>query len=144
MWDGGYGCNRIQESEDRNQNPYIADFGIARLAAATSTVTIIGTPNYMAPEQAEGGELSPQADIYQMFGYIKKYPANQEVRQVMLIYPACDSFTAPLEPFWYDCHSDVLHVVPYDLISDVLRFRPDSLVAATIQDGGATERSLQM
>jgi len=51
---------------DEDGNPYIADFGIARLAAATTTMTIIGTPQYMAPEQAEGITVNAQADIYQL------------------------------------------------------------------------------
>src|SRR5262245_28362378 len=48
----------------------LMDFGIARLrdVAATSRLTrpdvIMGTPAYMAPEQAEGKETSEKTDIY--------------------------------------------------------------------------------
>src|SRR5439155_23806558 len=47
----------------------VTDFGIARVVGgsetlATSAGQILGTPSYMAPEQAEGTELSPATDIY--------------------------------------------------------------------------------
>jgi len=44
---------------------FLTDFGIARVAgASTSSRSIEGTPYYMAPEQAEGRNISPQTDIY--------------------------------------------------------------------------------
>ena len=53
---------------DRRLDPYVADFGIAKLAEGGSTsVTgsaIIGTPAYMSPEQAQGEAIDGRADIY--------------------------------------------------------------------------------
>ena len=45
----------------------IADFGIARMVDGTRMTLdglTIGTPNYLSPEQALGGDVGPPADIY--------------------------------------------------------------------------------
>ena len=55
---------------DRNGEPHLTDFGLARLVEAESTVTrtleVLGTPSYMAPEQAVGNNtaVSCAADVY--------------------------------------------------------------------------------
>jgi serine/threonine protein kinase len=43
----------------------VTDFGISRMTdAATATMVGMGTPAYMAPEQARGQDPTPQTDIY--------------------------------------------------------------------------------
>ena len=53
---------------DNRGTPYISDFGIAKLSQAQAgNVTgsaIIGTPAYMAPEQAQGDSIDGRVDIY--------------------------------------------------------------------------------
>ncbi len=52
---------------DRAGSAKIMDFGIARSLVAkemTSTGMMIGTPEYMSPEQAEGQEVEQRSDIY--------------------------------------------------------------------------------
>lgn len=52
---------------DRVGEPYLSDFGIAKLAESQTNVTgsgIIGTPAYMSPEQAQGETIDGRSDIY--------------------------------------------------------------------------------
>jgi len=52
---------------DKDGNAKIMDFGIARWrhgAGITAAGAIIGTPEYMSPEQVEGQEADSRADIY--------------------------------------------------------------------------------
>ncbi|MEW5941245.1 MAG: protein kinase [Chloroflexota bacterium] len=54
---------------DNNGEACISDFGVAKLAEAASSVTgsgVIGTPAYMSPEQAQGGQVDARSDVYAM------------------------------------------------------------------------------
>jgi len=52
---------------DQFNEPYISDFGIAKLNESQTNVTgsaIVGTPAYMSPEQAQGEGIDGRSDIY--------------------------------------------------------------------------------
>jgi len=54
---------------DRNGNALIMDFGIALSGEAkglTEDGTVIGTPEYMSPEQVEGKKVDRRSDVYSM------------------------------------------------------------------------------
>lgn len=56
---------------DEDGNAYLADFGIAkefgiRTTSATSEEALVGSPDYLAPEQARSEVVTPRTDIYSL------------------------------------------------------------------------------
>jgi putative two-component system response regulator len=54
----------------KDGTPMLADFGLAKLADSarklTSSRVVLGTPEYMSPEQSSGGHIGPASDRYSL------------------------------------------------------------------------------
>jgi serine/threonine protein kinase len=90
---------------DRSGMVKVMDFGIARSVGTESTVTVgtLGTPAYMAPEQAEGRAVDLRTDIYAL-GLV-----------LYEVFTGVVAFTAdtPIALVWKQVHEPPVH--PRDL-----------------------------
>jgi Protein kinase domain len=63
-----------------DDGPRVIDFGISRAAEAsvlTQAGSVMGSPGFMSPEQAEGGEISPASDVFSL-GALLTFAATGE------------------------------------------------------------------
>lgn len=80
-------------------------------------LTVLDTKWQVLDETNETGNYGIEsADMYQLFAYGKKYGSSE----LVLIYPATNTFREPLETFGYD-ENLRLRVVPFDLTQPLER-----------------------
>jgi hypothetical protein len=115
----------------------VADFGIAKAAATaggdlTASGTVLGTPKYLSPEQVQGKEPDPRADLYSLgvvlFEMLAGRPPFQEstdmataVAQVQQPVPEISRLVPGLPP-------DLTDLVGALLVKDPAHRVPSALV----------------
>jgi serine/threonine protein kinase len=82
----------ISEKAGFGQQVRILDFGLARLTEGSTKLTtgiVVGTPNYMAPEQCKGSDVDARTDLYacgvvlfEMLTGRKPFVANDPIQVV--------------------------------------------------------------
>jgi serine/threonine protein kinase len=87
----------------------IMDFGVARLGAGTTTTgVVVGTANYMSPEQASSGEIDGRSDLfsaglilYELVTGEKAYKADSIVAMIYkILNEPPDLSLIPVGPTW--------------------------------------------
>jgi YVTN family beta-propeller protein len=60
----------LEPAQDGSDQVFLTDFGISRTAGGGETITstgeVLGSPDYVAPEQVEPGEADARSDIYSL------------------------------------------------------------------------------
>ena len=61
--------NVLMDSSTATRTPKLTDFGISKMTGGSKvgkSTLLAGTPNYVAPEIANGGQITPAADLYSL------------------------------------------------------------------------------
>lgn len=132
----------------------LMDFGIAKAAGGVKTMTgsVLGTPDYMAPEQARSGKVSAQSDLYSLGVMLFEIATGQ------MPFTASDPFAVaikhltekapsarqlvPAIPAWLDAvilrlmakEADERYASARDLLDDLRRETATPVVSATSQE----------
>ncbi len=110
-----------------NDSPVLMDFGIVKDAASDAQLTMegrsIGTPAYMAPEQARGitSEINQQTDVYGLGAILyealtKNPPFSGAPMQV--IFRVCTTDPKPIKEYNPNLPSDLVAIVEKAMAKD--------------------------
>jgi eukaryotic-like serine/threonine-protein kinase len=103
------------KSEDSFDSVKVLDFGVAHLAKLKEEKTIAGTPEYMAPEQAQGITGDPRSDIYSL---------------TIIFY---EMLTATL-PYLGDSADEIFEQVINNPVPDIIKEFPELNFSTTVKN----------
>jgi serine/threonine-protein kinase len=134
----------------RGRPAKVMDFGVARLAAGTTAAgTMVGTPNYMSPEQVRTGLVDGRSDLFSAGLILYELVTGEKVyvadNVVSLLYKIAHEPPAlaglPSGPRWQRLRTVVGRALarePEDRYPDA-RSMADELTQALLDLGGAAE-----
>ncbi len=106
----------------------VSDFGIAKVVGGaesmgTRTGEVLGTPAYMAPEQALGTELTPATDVYALGTVLYellsgRLPFSDDGNAIALLYRHVHEDPTPLVELRPDLAPDLIEVTMRSLARD--------------------------
>ena len=120
----------------------ITDFGIARAMegmALTQTGQVMGTPQYLSPEQAQGGQVTPASDVYSLG--VVAFECLTSRRPFIAETPVATALAHvrdPVPPLPDDVPADLAAVVTRSMAKDPAERYPDATAfAAALRDPSA-------
>ncbi len=138
---------------DDNGEPYVSDFGIAKLAITSNTELTqggaIGTPSYMSPEQARGERLDGRSDIYAMgvmlfemlagrLPYTAETPTGMMMKHILDPIPRLDTVAPGLPGAWQAVIDRALAKRPEDRYANMASLANDLSAIAEGRSMSAT------
>ncbi len=118
----------------------IMDFGLARLESSdmTRTGVIMGTPDYMAPEQVQGGKADPRSDVYSLGAVFYELIAGRRPFQAesthALLFQVLYNQPEPIQKLDADLPTSVVEIVERAMSKDP---------ASRFQNGGEMRDALR-
>jgi eukaryotic-like serine/threonine-protein kinase len=117
----------------------ITDFGIARATegmALTQTGQVMGTPQYISPEQAQGGQATPASDVYSLG--VVAFECLTSQRPFVAATPVATALAhvrEPVPPLPDDVPADLAAVVTRSMAKDPAeRYADATAFAAALRD----------
>ena len=130
---------------DERGNCLLTDFGIARMVEGTTQITaagsMIGTPAYMAPEQAMGEKVEASADLYALGVVLYqmatgRVPFHAETPAAVLVKLASDPLPQPCQ------YNPAISEAVEGVITKALSKRPDRRYATAGEMSEALQAAL--